>query len=92
VHAVANTTWGETTITFSNAPAMTTPAIQTISVGLTAAYVEWDVTTYVQSQRTANATAISLGLLSATLATDAETNFNSRENTANKPILIISSK
>ena len=29
VHAVSNITWGETTITFSNAPAMTSPAIQT---------------------------------------------------------------
>jgi hypothetical protein len=92
VHAVSNTTWVETTVTSSNGPAFTNPAIQTISVGITAAYVEWDVTAYVQAQRTANASAVSLGLFSATVAPDAETNFNSKENTANKPILIISSK
>jgi glucose/arabinose dehydrogenase len=92
VHAVSNTTWGETTITFSNAPAMTTPAIQTRPVTTTAAYVEWDVTAYVQSQRTANATTVSLGLLTTSSFPDTETNINSRENIANKPILIISSK
>ena len=92
VHAVSNNTWGETTITFSNAPAMTAPAIQSRPVTTTAAYVEWDVTAYVQSQRTASATAISLGLLTTSIFSDAETNINSRENAANKPILIISSK
>ena len=92
VHAVSNITWGETTITFSNAPAMTTPAIQTRPITTTAAYVEWDVTSYVQAQRTANATAVSLGLLTTSSFPDTETNINSRENTANKPILIISSR
>jgi len=92
VHAVSNTTWGETTITFNNAPAMISPAIQTRPITTTAAYVEWDVTAYVQAQRTANATAVSLGLLTTSSFPDTETNINSRENTANKPILIMSSK
>ena len=91
-HAVSNITWGETTITFGNAPAMTSPAIQTRPITTTAGYVEWDVTSYIQQQRAANATAVSLGLLTTSSFADTETNINARENAANKPILIISSR
>ena len=64
VHAVANTTWiesGTGGITFSNAPAMGAVLLGK-NITTTAAYVEWDITGHIQAQRTANATAVSLGL------------------------------
>jgi titin len=94
VHPVASTTWiesGTGGITFSNAPAMGT-ALLGKNITTTAAYVEWDITAHVQAQRTANATALSLGLKTTSNFPDAETVINSRENAANKPILIISSR
>jgi hypothetical protein len=73
-------------------PASPTPPSQTRPITTTAGYVEWDVTSYIQQQRTANATAVSLGLLTTSSFPDAETNIHARENAANKPILIISSR
>jgi hypothetical protein len=94
VHAVANTTWiesGAGGITFANAPAMGA-VLQGKNITTTAAYVEWDITSHVQAQRTANATALSLGLRTTSNFADTETVINSRENAANKPILIITSR
>ena len=94
VHPVTSTTWiesGTGGITFSNAPAMGT-ALLSKNITTTAAYVEWDITAHIQAQRTANATAVSLGLKTTSSFPDAETVINSRENAANKPILIISSR
>src|SRR5688572_31966499 len=54
----------------------------------TAAYVEWDITAHIQAQRAASATAVSLGLKTTSSFPDTETVINSRENAANKPILI----
>ena len=57
VYSVADITWGETTITWNNQPAMGGTALATQTVATTDAYVEWDVTAYVQAQKTAGATA-----------------------------------
>jgi fibronectin type 3 domain-containing protein len=97
VHSVADITWGETTITWNTpttdagGPTMSVSPLSTQTVGLTAAYVEWDVTAYVQARKTAGAAAISLGLKSGVLSDEGQNTFNSREGT-NKPILVISSR
>jgi hypothetical protein len=91
VFSVADTTWGETTITWNNQPAMGGTALSTVNMTLTAQYREWDVTAYVQAQKTAGASLISLGIKSATDSNETQTTFNSREGT-NKPVLIISSR
>ena len=70
---------------------MSATALATQTVATTAAYVEWDVTAYVQQQKTAGATAVSLGVKSGVLSDEGQTTFNSREGT-NKPLLIISSR
>jgi hypothetical protein len=88
---VAVNSWVETTVTWNNAPVMGT-LIQQQTVGTTAAYVEYDVTAWVQAQKTAGATAVSMGLRAPVNSTEGQTRFNARENSANKPILIISSK
>ena len=91
VYGVANTTWGETTITFNNAPAMDASAQATTTVGTTAAWYEWDLTAYVQAQKTAGATDVSFGIKSDPISNDSQTTFSSKEG-ANDPVLIIGSK
>jgi subtilisin family serine protease len=89
VYAIANTTWGETTITWNNAPAIGAKQGASQSVGTTAAYVEWDVTTYVNAQRAAG--AVSFEVKQDAANNDSPTTFNARENTANKPQLVVTS-
>jgi len=97
VHSVADITWGETAITWNTptanagGPAMSATPLATQTVATTAAYVEWDVTSYVQQQKTAGASLISLGVKSAVLSDEGQTTFNSREG-ANKPLLIVNSR
>jgi fibronectin type 3 domain-containing protein len=97
VFPVADITWAEgngsagSGISWSNQPAMGSPAVATQTVGLTAGYVEWDVTAYVQAQRTAGAAAVSLGVRSDVTSDNGQTTFNSKEGT-NKPMLVISSR
>jgi hypothetical protein len=87
--AVSNVTWGETTITWSNAPAMGTSQ-GSQSVPLTDAWVEYDVTSYLQAQKNAGATAVSFGLKSDVNAPDTQTIFHSKEGT-NDPQLVVTS-
>jgi hypothetical protein len=91
VYGVANTTWSETTITFNNAPAMDASAQATTTVGTTAAWFEWDLTSYVQAAKTAGATDVSFGIKSDPISNDTQTSFNSKEG-ANDPVLMIGSK
>jgi len=89
VYAVSNTTWVETTITYNNAPAIGAKQGSSQSVGLTAAYVEWDLTSYVQAQKTAGATAVSFELKQDVANNETPTTFNARENASNKPQLVV---
>jgi hypothetical protein len=66
-------------------------ALATQTVGTGDAFVEWDVTAHVQAQRTAGATAMSLGVRSAVSSDEGQTTFHAREGT-NKPLLIVSSR
>jgi subtilisin family serine protease len=89
VYAVANVTWGETTITFNNAPAIGAKQGASQNVGLTAAYVEWDVTSYVQAQKTAGATAVSFEVKQDVATGDGPSVFSSREAASNRPQLVV---
>ena len=63
LYPVASTTWSETGLTWSNKPAMGATALATKSVtGLTGAWYEYDVTSYLRQQRAAGATAVSFAL------------------------------
>jgi hypothetical protein len=100
VHSVADITWGEAAITW-NYPTTDAggPAVgavlstQTVQP-TTQAFYEWDVTAYIQAQKTAGASAVTLGVKSNVLSDEGQTTFNSKEGTtaANRPVLIISSK
>jgi subtilisin family serine protease len=89
VYAISNTTWSETTITYNNAPAIGAKQGASQSVGLTAAYVEWDVTSYVQAQKTAGATAVSFEVKQDVATTESPSVFSSREAASNKPQLVV---
>jgi hypothetical protein len=87
VYAVSNITWGETTITYNNAPVIGAKQGSSQSVGLTAAYVEWDLTSYVQAQKTAG--AVTFEVKQDVANNDGPTTFNARENASNKPQLVV---
>jgi glucose/arabinose dehydrogenase len=100
VHSVADVTWIESgtggitwnyPTTDAGGPATSPNPLSTQTVGTTATFTEWDVTAYVQQQRTAGATAVTLGVKSGVLSDEGPSTFHSREGT-NKPLLIISSR
>ncbi len=100
VHSVSDITWSETGITWNypttdaGGPAMSGTPLQSLTVGLTPGYTEFDVTAYVQARKSAGATAITLGLKSGVLSDDGPSVFQSRESTtaAQRPVLVISSR
>jgi len=87
-HQAADTSWTETGITWNNQPAIGT-AMTTVSVGITAQYWEWDVTSYIQSQKAAGNTTVTLELENDA-ATAQPANLNSREAVSNPPQLVVS--
>jgi alpha-tubulin suppressor-like RCC1 family protein len=88
VYAVINTSWVETTITWSNRPARGA-ALSTNNVsGTNGSWYLYDVTGYIRSQRTAGSNWVSLALHDPTNTTRL-ININSRENASNNPALIV---
>jgi hypothetical protein len=87
-----STSWAETTINFNNAPAIGAKQGSSTSVGLTAAYVEWDLAAYVQAQRTGGASEVSFEVKQDVANNEAPTTFNSREAASNKPQLVVTSQ
>ncbi|AXY73422.1 T9SS C-terminal target domain-containing protein [Paraflavitalea soli] len=88
VHAVSNTTWTESTITWNNKPATGASlgsATVTDSIGR---YYTWDITAYVQAEKAAGRNTISLALLS-TIATNPRITWNSKETGSNGPQLVV---
>jgi hypothetical protein len=88
VYAVTNTSWAETTITWSNKPARGA-ALSTNNVsGTSGSWYLYDVTGFIRSQKTAGSNWVSLALHDPTNTTRLIT-INSKENSTNKPALII---
>ena len=86
-YGVNNDNWTETTITYNNAPGASTGALSSTGVNNQAKYYELDVTDYVKNQFDK---VVSL-LIKNTSNQNSNLVFNSRENSANKPQLVISS-
>jgi sugar lactone lactonase YvrE len=89
VYAVADVSWGESTVTWTTAPAIGAKQGSSMTVGTTAGYVEWDVGAYVQAQKAAGATAVSFEVKQDTANNEGPTTFNSRQATANRPELVV---
>jgi hypothetical protein len=79
--------WNENTLCYNNRPIKGTDIVGTV-VNAAATYYEWDVTSYVQSQLTANADSISLFFSDLTTGTTIA-HFNSKEASTNKPELVL---
>ena len=61
LYPVADTTWSETGVTFSNKPAAGAAAITSKTItGTTAQVYEFDVTSYLKQQKTSGATGVAL--------------------------------
>ncbi len=89
VYPVSNTTWSETTLNWTNKPASGTTALASVTVtNNVARYYEWDLTSYVNSERAAGRTTITLALKSTASSTD-NIIFSSKEAASNKPQLVI---
>ena len=87
VHIQNTDSWTETGLTWNNQPAAGS-AVRTVSVGTTAQYWEWDLTSLVQDQISNGQRIMSLELENDVTTTN-PASFNSREATANKPQLVI---
>jgi len=85
-YGVVDDSWSETGITWSNAPAHTGAALNAVTVDDTIQYYEFDVTDFVQSQL---ATDQAVTLMLQAVGGDRTISWNSRENVASKPELVI---
>jgi hypothetical protein len=90
VFAVASVTWNEATLTGNTPPpTIGTKLGSSQTVALTAGYVEWDVTSYVQAQKNAGATAVSFEVKQDVANNEGPTIFSSREAATNRPQLVV---
>jgi glucose/arabinose dehydrogenase len=88
VYAVANTTWSESALTWNNKPA-SGAGLDTSTVTNTAyAYINWDVTSYVQAELAASRSKVSFAMKSLT-AHDPRVFWNSKEFGSNAPQLVV---
>jgi hypothetical protein len=70
----------------------TTGITWNLTVGLTAGWLEFDVTAYVNAQKAAGAAKVSFAFTSSTASDEGPTVFNTKDNASNKPLVLISSK
>lgn len=89
VYAVSGTTWTEAGLTWNNKPAASTTALGTVTLtDSTARYYNWDITAYVNSEKAAGRSAISLALINTAISTPRIV-WNSKETGTNAPQLVI---
>jgi subtilisin family serine protease len=87
--AVASTTWTETGLTWNNRPPLGARQGAAQAITPTARYYQWDVTAFVQAQKAAGATAVSLAVSMDVPVTDSPDGFNSKEASSNPPQLVV---
>ncbi|MGO4495045.1 glycosyl hydrolase family 18 protein [Paenibacillus sp. 2RAB27] len=88
VYGVNNNSWTETGINFTNKPtASTLQSTQTI--GSSAQYYEFDVTNFVKSKVISGDSLFSFTITGPHITQNVGVHFNSKENSANKPQLVI---
>jgi hypothetical protein len=90
--AVADNSWTERGLTWRNSPALGARQGSGTMVPSTAGYVEWDVTTFVRSQKTARKALVSLAVRMDALVGNTLDTFNSREAITNQPQLVVSGR
>jgi hypothetical protein len=89
IYSCSNTSWSETGITWANKPATGPGMWATLALQNTPAWHEWDVTQYLQGEKTMGRNIVTLVLKNSVASTTGTIAFNSRENASNKPQLVI---
>jgi hypothetical protein len=88
VHASSNATWDESTVNWNNRPAADSAVLASGTVvGTTGKWYELDLTSFLQQQKAAGATSVTLVLKSA-VTSNATILFDSDEG-ANRPELMV---
>ncbi len=89
VYGSSNTSWSETGVNWNNRPAAGAAALATATVATSIAkWYEWDVTSFLQAQKAAGATSVTLVVRSLTTTTP-HMIFSSDEAAANRPELLV---
>lgn len=89
IYSVATTSWTETGITWNTKPAAGATPLATATVANNVAqWYEWDVTSYVKSEKAAGRNVVSF-VVRGTSAAATFLTFNSREATTNRPQLAL---
>ena len=87
--AVSSNGWTETGINWNNKPALGASQGSPVVITPTARYYDWDVTAFVNAQKSAGATAVSLAVKMNQNVSDGPDTFNSDEASSNKPELVV---
>jgi hypothetical protein len=89
--AVSDNSWGETTITWLNKPALGAQQGAGIVPSATAQYHEWNVTAFVSAQKNASVAFVSLAVKMETAVDNANSPdvFNAKEAASNRPQLVV---
>ena len=87
VYALSNDSWSETDITWNNKPSYGSE-LSNLNITSNGAYVEWDITSYINSEYTGDKTA-SLCVNDPVSNNDTGIDFYSKENGSNTPVLTI---
>jgi hypothetical protein len=88
VYGAANTSWGETTLTWNNRPSTGAQLAAFTVAGTTPKWYEVDVTAYLKAEKAAGRNVVTL-VLKGTQVTNAVCAFNSDEAAANRPNLSV---
>ena len=86
--AVDNNSWQENTLNWSNKPAFG-KKISSTQINAQGTWYEWDITNYVRSLDLSSANTVISIVLSDQLASDNTITFNAKENSNNRPELVI---
>lgn len=88
-YAVSGTSWTESALTWNNKPASAATALATATVtDATARYYNWNITSYIQSEKAAGHTKVSF-VLKNQQETQGQLLWNSKETGSNAPQLSI---
>jgi hypothetical protein len=89
LYSSSNTSWTETGLNWNNKPAPGPVMWATVAPQSTAAWHEWDITRYLQAEKTSGRNVVTLVLKNSAPTTTGSIAFNARENASNKPQLVI---
>jgi len=87
--AVSSNTWTETGTTWNNRPALGAQQGSGLVIGATAQYYQWDVTSFVRTQKTAGVSAASFAVKMDVEISNSPDAFNSKEASSNRPELVV---